>query len=471
MKDKRIKDRIRALEKEISKLKAKLGRQAEGPRTVFVPPDQASLFLGIEEKVQEYFNDVYLDPESGEITVAGERYVLFRSDSMSYEFMEFIKKRYENLPEQEAISIGNNFQYDNAKVIGKKDAIAFYKRLNLIDPIEKLSAGPIHFAFTGWANVEILPESNPVKDENFLLRFYHHNSFEAQSWIKAGVKSEIPVCTMNCGYSAGWCEESYGIPLTTVELTCEAQGAEHCSFVMAPSDKIDSYIENELDVEALKNVEIPVFFNRISQEQKLVESLNQKEMLIQEIHHRVKNNLQVIVSLLKLQVDKQANQEFSKEFNMTINRVNTMAAVHELLYQQKNFDRIEIESYFTELIKSFILFYTVDQNVDVEIKIEVDDSTIGLDKSIPLALIMNEITCNAYKHALNDKGKFYLKLSKFDSNLILEMGDDGPGIAENSSNEGLGTSLIEILCEQLDAQLEILNSDSGLHYKITIPLD
>lgn len=385
--------------------------------------------------------------------------------------MEFIKNRYSDRPENEAITIGNNFLYDNGKVIGKKDALAFHESLNLVEPIEKLAAGPVHFAYTGWANVEILPESNPVADESFFLKFYHHNSFEAKSWLKSRKKSDTPVFTMNCGYSAGWCEESFGLSLTTVEVACEAQGADHCTFIMAPTDKIEDFVKQEaLRSDSNPNIEIPVFFNSVKQEEKLKESLLQKEMLIQEIHHRVKNNLQVISSLLRLQMNKESNEAFRHEFSMSINRVNTMAAVHELLYLQKNFDQIEVDSYFRELIKSFVLFYSIDHAVEVDVNINVNNLRIELDTSIPLALILNEITCNAFKHAFDKHGQLYLNLNEENDQLVLEIGDDGPGYGGDVQGKGLGNELIEILCEQIDASLEIKNSSDGLHYKIVIPI-
>jgi len=167
-----LKKKIKLLEKELFEQRKLLSQQDEQkPATAIVPDELSDLFGSIEKKVVEHFNDFNFDPVSGEITVHGQRYVLFRSDSMGYEFMDFIKERYADRPEKEAISIGNNFLYDNSKVIGKKDAVAFHKILKLKEPIEKLSAGPVHFAFTGWANVEISPDSNPVPGDDYVLKF------------------------------------------------------------------------------------------------------------------------------------------------------------------------------------------------------------------------------------------------------------------------------------------------------------
>ena len=192
MKKEALKKKIDQLEKELKLLKQELCEENNDPSTVLVPEDLQDAFKHIEDKIRHYFSDLNIDPESGEITAQGQRYVLLRSDSLSHEFIDFIVERYADRPKHEAISIGNNFLYDNAKVIGTRDAVAFHNKLGLSAPIEKLSAGPIHFAFTGWANVEILADSNPSPDENFLLKFIHHNSFEAQSWIKSKKKTEIP---------------------------------------------------------------------------------------------------------------------------------------------------------------------------------------------------------------------------------------------------------------------------------------
>lgn len=470
MKKEEIRKKIKLLEKELLEQRQLLSKEdGQRPATVLVPEEISGLFAEIEEKVEEYFDDFHFDPVSGEITVHGQRYVLFRTDSMSYEFMDFIKERYADRPEKEAISIANNFLYDNSKVIGKKDALAFHEKLDLKTPIEKLSAGPIHFAFTGWANVEISPESNPIPGDDYVLKFQHHNSFESQSWIKAKRKSKIPVCTMNCGYSAGWCEESFDMALTTVEVTCEAQGADACTFIMAPPDKIEQYVEEVIDLGSIQDFEIPVFFKRKNIEEKLKQSLDQKEILIQEIHHRVKNNLQLISSLLNLQMSKQINADFQDEFGTSVNRVRTIAAVHEMLYRQNRIAEFKMKTYFSELAESLVNMYVDTPDIEVEIDIDVRSSALNLDRSIPVALIMNEITCNSIKHGLKSGGKFYIRLKEEEENYNLIIGDNGPGYDSSVSGDSLGLSLVEILCDQLDAVSEVKNSSSGLEYNITIP--
>ena len=467
----KIQRRIFELDKELHKLRGQLNSTIEGPRTVIVPEPFSPLFGKVEKEIDEYFNEYNYDPVSGDISIYGQRYVLFRSDSLSHEFIDFIKERYQDVPESEAISIANNFLFDNAKVTGKVDALAFHKKLSLEDPLEKLAAGPIHFAYTGWANVEISPESNPTPDENFFLKYQHHNSFEAQSWIKAGKKSESPVCTMNCGYSSGWCEESFGISLTAVEISCEAKGDESCSFIMAPTDKIEDYVEEYVDLSSVQNLEIPVFFKRKNIQEKLKKTIKQKEYLIQEIHHRVKNNLQLISSLLKLQMSKIEDDEFMEEFSSIYNRVNTMAVVHELMYQQEDFDKISLNSYFNDLLKSMVLLYAMDNDTEIDILVDVEDVEFSLEKSIPLALIINEITCNSFKHALSKGKKFYAHLSQSGETFTLIIGDTGSGLPKEIKSNGLGITLIDILSEQIDAEKTVKSDSNGLEYKIVFNID
>ena len=459
------------MDTELRKLKEQLNSTIEDPQTVIVPKALEPLFGKVEKEIDKYFSDFTLDPVSGEILINDQRYILFRSDSLSHDFIDFVKERYQDLPENEAISIANNFLFDNAKVTGKVDAIAFHKNLSLKDPLEKLAAGPIHFAYTGWANVEISSESNPSPGENFFLKYQHHNSFEAQAWIKAGKKSDSPVCTMNSGYSTGWCEESFGVSLTAVEISCEAKGDDSCTFIMAPTNKIEDYVEEYVDLSSIQNLEIPVFFKRKHIQERLKKTLDQKEYLIQEIHHRVKNNLQLISSLLKLQMAKIEDVEIQKEFNSIYNRVNTMAVVHELMYQQDDFDNISLSSYFNDLLKSMVLLYSMNKETEIDISIDVKDVEFSLEKSIPLALIINEITCNSFKHALDKGKKFYSHLKQVDETFTLIIGDTGSGLPKENKSNGLGLTLIDILCEQIDAEKIVKSDSNGLEYKIVFNLD
>lgn len=459
-------ERIEHLEKENEQLKQQL-EFGEINQTVKVPDSFSEIFNKAENTVRSYFTESRKSAENGEIVISGERYILLRSASLSYEFLDVIREFYSNHSPDEATRIGNNFLFDIAHVLGKKDALSFHHKMKLTDPVEKLSAGPVHFAFTGWANVEILPESNPSPDDNYFLKFYHHNSFEAEGWLSAGRKSPTPVCTMNCGYSSGWCEESFGMALTTVEIECAAAGGERCTFIMAPPHKIAEYLEKESSLNESSNYEVPVFFERKYNEDRLNDSLQQKETLLKELHHRVKNNLQVISSLLNLQKKELSDAQLKAAFNSSINRVNSIARVQDMIYSSNDLNSIDISKYFQDMIRSlYDVYKSEESNLKFEVNIEIENELFEPELAVPLGLIVNEIACNSFKYAFEENGLFYFNLKQKSKQYILTAGDNGKGIVEADKDDSLGMSLIEILCEQIDADLKINNSQSGLEYTI-----
>jgi len=460
-----LEEEVRQLRSENLRLRQKLFAGESG-KIVIVPDSVSPIFEKAERDVTSYFEDCSAQPESGEIIISGERYVLFRSASLSYEFLDIIKELYSNRTTEEATRIGNNFLFDIAHVLGKKDALSFHKKMNLADPLEKLATGPLHFAYTGWANVEILPESVPSPDENYYLKFYHHNSFEAQSWKKAGRKSDIPVCTMSCGYSSGWCEESYGMPLTTVEIECEAMGAEHCTFIMAPPDKIAEHVQAKKPI-AHEELDIPVFFEKKYAEDRLRASLLEKEHLLHEVHHRVKNNLQVISSLMNLQLDTIIDEAVKKEFRSSMMRITVLARIHEMIYSDKDFAAVQTEHYFRHVFLSLIQGYSNAQvPVRAEITMDIGEGYIEPDKAIPIGLILNEITEHSFSKAFEKGGIFQLEVTEDAERYYLSVqGNGNQQCAPGAGKEGL--SLVPILCEQVEASLDVHESNEGLVYQLS----
>ncbi|HTC79175.1 MAG TPA: V4R domain-containing protein, partial [Terriglobales bacterium] len=213
-------------------------------KTISVPDPFVPIFLNAQQYVYRYFASKIEDPEHSTISISGERYILVRAASMSVEFFELVRSLYKDKGEEEARAVANNLLFDLAHAIGKADAKTFHTRLGVTDPIEKLSTGPIHFSFAGWAFVKISPESNPSPDENYYLIFDHPFSFESDAWLKKtrGARTNFPVCVMNAGYSSGWCEESFGLPLVSVEIECLARGDAQCRFIMAPPTRVEEHI-------------------------------------------------------------------------------------------------------------------------------------------------------------------------------------------------------------------------------------
>jgi diguanylate cyclase (GGDEF)-like protein/PAS domain S-box-containing protein len=220
----------------------KRGRRPSALTTVSVPEGIRPLFLKAQDYVSRYFARKAENPTLGNISISGERYILVRAASMSVEFVDLVTSLYQDQGGTEARGVANNLLFDMGHAIGKADARAFHARMGVTDPIEKLSAGPIHFSFAGWAFVTIHPKSRPVPGDDYFLIYDHPYSFESDAWKRRGRQSESPVCIMNAGYSSGWCEESFGLPLVAAEIECLAAGGKRCRFIMAPPSRIEEHI-------------------------------------------------------------------------------------------------------------------------------------------------------------------------------------------------------------------------------------
>jgi hypothetical protein len=145
--------------------------------------------LKAQAYVARYFENRVHRPDEATISIAGERYILLRAASMSVEFVELVMSLYRDRGPEEARSVANNLLFDLAHAIGKADARSFHEKMGVVDPIERLSAGPIHFAFSGWAFVHILPESRPSPDDDYFLLFDHPFSFESHAWSPRGSRA------------------------------------------------------------------------------------------------------------------------------------------------------------------------------------------------------------------------------------------------------------------------------------------
>ncbi|HYM61791.1 MAG TPA: EAL domain-containing protein [Thermoanaerobaculia bacterium] len=258
---------------------------------VNVPEPFAPIFLRAQQHVASYFADRVEDPTHSTILISGERYILVRAASMSVEFFNLVTSLYRDRGPEEARGVANNLLFDIAHAIGRADARSFHSRMKAADPIDKLSTGPIHFSYSGWAFVKIFAESNPSPDESYYLIYDHPFSFESDAWLRRGQRSETPVCIMSAGYSSGWCEESFGLPLVAAEVECLAAGGEHCRFIMAPPSRIEEHLErygrergrasaNQRVSDA--PISVPEFFQRKRMEDELRRSRDDLEVNVQE---------------------------------------------------------------------------------------------------------------------------------------------------------------------------------------------
>jgi two-component sensor histidine kinase len=197
-------------------------------------------------------------------------------------------------------------------------------------------------------------------------------------------------------------------------------------------------------------------------------SSDEKDILIKEIHHRVKNNLQIIKSLIRLQnssIEDAVIQNILMDFE---NRVTSMALVHESLYKSLDLSKVNVKEYYTKLLNDLIQAYTID--IEIEGNFDINIENFGIDTLIPLGLLTNEIISNALKHGFEGmtKGIITVKIEQFESGLYqLIIGDNGIGMHERFQNkQSLGMELIETLVEQLDGEMTRI-IENGTHYIIT----
>ena len=205
-------------------------------------------------------------------------------------------------------------------------------------------------------------------------------------------------------------------------------------------------------------------------EKDLKNSLKDKDMLMREIHHRVKNNLQIISSLLNLQTQYIKDKYALDIFTDSQNRVRSMAIIHEKLYKSESMSKIDFGDYITDLVESLFYSHNVNESKIKLIK-NIDKVYFNVDTAIPCGLIVNELITNCLKHAFPDdiNGEVHIDLFKIDDKYVLNVNDNGVGFPDNidyKNTESLGLQLVTSLVNQIDGAIELSNG-LGSNFKIT----
>ncbi|MBU2945164.1 sensor histidine kinase [Zobellia uliginosa] len=203
----------------------------------------------------------------------------------------------------------------------------------------------------------------------------------------------------------------------------------------------------------------------------LEEKIREKETLIKEVHHRVKNNLQTVSSLLSLQSRSIEDKDVKSLLKSSQNRVITMAIVHEMLYMREDLSKIEYRSYVQELAE-YLVRSIKGTSSNITLNIDIPNVKLNIDTAIPLGLLINETVTNSLKYGIvnENKGEIRIKLRKTDDDeFVLSVGDDGKGFPEevtHKNSKSLGLKLIHNLSRQLHGSIMRDFSEEGTHYII-----
>ena len=192
-------------------------------------------------------------------------------------------------------------------------------------------------------------------------------------------------------------------------------------------------------------------------------SLHEKEVLLKEIHHRVKNNLQIISSILNLQAEFSDNPVIKSQFAECQARIKSMALLHEKLYNSEDLKRIELNDYI-KAISQNLMDSLASQNIEFEFKCSAVDYYANIDQLLPIGLILSELVSNSLKHAFSGDtdGRIKVELSCSDDKIKIMVADNGVGISDidlDNMNHTLGLQLVQSLSEQIDGALRFDNSN------------
>lgn len=200
---------------------------------------------------------------------------------------------------------------------------------------------------------------------------------------------------------------------------------------------------------------------RKKSEEEIRASLKEKEVMLAEIHHRVKNNLAVISGLLQLQSHNTSNEEVEKVLNDSQMRIQSIALVHEMLYESESLAYIQYDKYMKDLLQAISSMH-INEGRKVTLTADVEPISLTINQAIPCSLLVNELIVNAFKHAFPDreKGEIKVTLRQKESDIQLMISDNGSGfdISKFSTSDSLGATLIKTLSNQLEGEFEIMES-------------
>ncbi len=202
----------------------------------------------------------------------------------------------------------------------------------------------------------------------------------------------------------------------------------------------------------------------------LQKTLDEKNTLFQELHHRIKNNLQLVSSLMEIQSQSINHEEVKTFVKATGARIRSMSEVHNQLLRMEEITDLDVKEYLQTLVKSLVQTYCSNPD-QFPLHLNLEERQMHIDKVMTIGLLTNEVISNMFKHAYADKpGPIHVSLNHDGKNLVLKLRDEGQGLLKSNSSTSSGMSLISLFAKQLGGEL-VTTSEDGVSHTVTFPID
>jgi PAS domain S-box-containing protein len=245
--------------------------------------------------------------------------------------------------------------------------------------------------------------------------------------------------------------------------------------------EIDYFFGSQLNISDKKRVEFELGDARDRLEAAveartadLTQALQQKTALLHEVDHRVKNNLQLISSLLLLQNRRVTDPAVKSSLRGMLERVSAIATVHRRLFQSDDVERFDVSAFVRDLVSDMVGSARRD---DIKVRLDLERVDIAASKAAPLALVISELFSNALRHAFPPEvldgrpGEIFVGITRQDADFRIEITDDGVGLEKSASSGGFGLTIVQLLCQQLKARSETTPADPGTRVVVHLPVN
>lgn len=202
----------------------------------------------------------------------------------------------------------------------------------------------------------------------------------------------------------------------------------------------------------------------------LKEALEQKTALLHEVDHRVKNNLQLISSLLLLQNRRVTDPALKASLKGMLGRVNAIATVHRRLFQSEDVERFDVSAFIRDMVADLMGSAMRD---DIRVELDLERVEIPAAKAAPFALVINELLTNALRHGFPEGrgGRIFIGVRREEGNFRIEIADDGVGLDKDARLSGFGLTIVQLLCQQLKAKSETTDAEPGVRIVVLLPVN